>query len=102
MKSARSFTLARDWVALIVVTGVLIASVLSAAPQSHERLHGYSNHECAATLISAGSYDHGTIEAPGMGAPNLTAETKISLPHCPLVGSPLNFSLLEHAPPAFC
>ena len=81
----------------------LFALVLSATPQLHEQLHGATgvgNHECAATLLASGNYQHTptvTISLAPPAPPNIFVQALSSFP---LVSARLAFSLLEHAPPA--
>ncbi len=81
----------------------LFALVLSSTPQLHEQFHGATssaNHECAATLLASGNYQHTPTVAISLAPP---APPKIfvqPLSSSPLVSAYLAFSLLEHAPPA--
>lgn len=81
----------------------LFALVLSSAPQLHEQLDGATgvgNHECAVTLLASGSYQHTPIVTISL-APPLTPKTFIQVPTSfELVSAHLEFSVLEHAPPA--
>ena len=54
-----------SFVALAVALAVFAASVLAVAPHLHQRIHGAPQHECAATLIASGKYDH----APATASP---------------------------------
>ncbi len=85
------------------LAAVLFALVLSAIPQLHEQVHGDSttvNHECAVTLLTAGNYQH-TVTATIVLAP---PAPPAAFTHAPdsffLLAASLDFSLLEHAPPA--
>ena len=93
----------RAIVAAGCIGALLFAVVLSVIPQLHEQIHdatGGPNHECVVTLLTSGNCQ-------------LTPTTPISLaPPAPpeafahvafsfqLVSAHLDFSLLEHAPPA--
>lgn len=81
----------------------LFALVLSTTPQLHEQFHGASgaaNHECAATLLASGSYQF-TPTTPISLAPPVPPKAFVQfLASIPLVSAHLEFSLLEHAPPA--
>ena len=85
------------------IAAVLFAVVLSAIPQLHEQIHGGfgdPNHECAVTLLTSGNYQH-TAQATIFLAP--PAPPKLFLPvqaGFSFVNAHLEFSLLEHAPPA--
>src|SRR6476646_2408986 len=82
---------------------VLFTVVLSAIPQLHERIHdatGAPNHECAVTLLTSGNYQHTpniAIAVAPTAPPTAFAHISCSVP---LVIAHLEFSLLEHAPPA--
>jgi hypothetical protein len=81
----------------------LFALVLSATPQLHEQLHGATgvgNHECAATLLASGNFQHTPLATISL-APTAPPKIFVQTVSCfPLVSSYLAFSLLEHAPPA--
>jgi hypothetical protein len=71
---ARSTNHGRMFVATCVGAAFLWALALSASPQLHQRVHPDANrgdHNCAATLIVSGSYDHAAapplISAPQFG-----------------------------------
>ena len=91
----------------IVVAGcivaVLFALVLSAIPQLHEQIHGASstaNHECAVTMLTSGNYQHTPTATISVAPPPPPTSFDHAL-HCfQLVSAHLEFSLLEHAPPA--
>ena len=87
-------------VAFATAFAVLVANVLAITPQLHQRLHGASQHECVVTLIATGKYDHPTAAASSVVPDRLRSET-ISFSQDLLVAvAALEFSLLEHAPPA--
>src|SRR5881398_2339317 len=51
----------RAFIAICVSAGFLWALALSASPQLHQRVHKDANraeHNCAATMIASGSYNH--------------------------------------------
>jgi hypothetical protein len=81
----------------------LFALVLSATPQLHEQFHGATggaNHECAVTLLASGNFQHTPLAAIALAPPAppklfVQAGTTFQL-----VSAHLEFSLLEHAPPA--
>jgi hypothetical protein len=81
----------------------LFTLVLSALPQLHERIHassGAANHECAVTLLTSGNYQHTPLAAISVAPP---PPPKVFVPAPAsflLVTAHLEFSLLEHAPPA--
>ena len=85
------------------IAAVLFALVLSAIPQLHERIHvgfGAPNHECAVTLLTSGNYQHtpqATISLAPPAPPKLFVPASTSFS---FVSAHLEFSLLEHAPPA--
>lgn len=87
----------------LLFAALAFAIGLSASPQLHHWLHqtgDWSQHECAATLLSSGSVEHfdgaPTFAAP-RGAPSVPAcEMPLVAPVLPS----LEFTRLEHAPPA--
>src|SRR2546423_4517933 len=93
----------RAIVAAGCIGAFLFAVVLSAIPQLHEQIHattGSPNHECAITLLTSGNYQH-TPTAPISLAPPAPPATFVHpLASFQLVSAHLEFSLLEHAPPA--
>jgi predicted metal-binding membrane protein len=91
----------------VIVAGclaaVLFALVLSAIPQLHEQVHGGSttvNHECAVTLLTAGKYQHTVTPTICLVPPTPPAAFTRAPDSFFLVAARLEFSLLEHAPPA--
>ena len=92
------------WRALVntgCLGAVLFALVLSAAPQLHEQVHGAANtHECAVTLLTSGNYQHTVVATISVAPPApfagfISASERFSF-RC----AHLEFTLLEHAPPA--
>jgi len=81
----------------------LFTLVLSAIPQLHERIHQTSssvNHECAVTLLASGNCQYTPVTTISLAPPaRPEAVTHISRSFR-LVTAHLEFSLLEHAPPA--
>jgi hypothetical protein len=102
---ARSTTTrGRAFVTAFVFGGFLWALALSASPQLHQRVHKDANraeHNCAATMIASGSYDH-AAHAPSVSAPVPVIHfSKISALTPQWVESPfLGACIFEHAPPA--
>ena len=101
---ARSISHGRAFVAACVSAAFLWALALSASPQLHQRVHKDANrveHNCAATMIASGTYDH-SAHAPLVSArvpavqfskiPALTPQWVESL----FLGA----CIFEHAPPA--
>jgi hypothetical protein len=77
--------------------------VLAAIPQLHERIHsasGAPNHECAVTLLASGHYQHTPTITISLVPPAPPATFAHASADFQLVGDHLQFSLLEHAPPA--
>jgi hypothetical protein len=88
------------FLALTIALAVLIATVLAITPHLHQWLHGASQHECVVTLIAAGKYDHPTTTSASV-VPDCLQHEAVSFPQQSHVAAPaLEFSLLEHAPPA--
>jgi hypothetical protein len=92
----------RAIVAAGFIGAFLFALVLSAAPQLHERIHqpNGATHECAVTLLTAGTCEHTPYEAIATAPPPPQAASRFSQPRFQLVSPRLAFFLLEHAPPA--
>src|SRR5204862_5121224 len=94
----------RAFVAIFISTGFLYALALSASPQLHQRVHpdaGRADHNCAATMIASGSYNHAP-HPPLVRAPVSAVQfSKIPALTPQWVESPfLGACILEHAPPA--
>jgi hypothetical protein len=94
----------RGLVAVSVSAAFVWALALSVSPQLHERVHpdaGQSHHECAITLITAGSYDH-TVAAPLVDRPVAPIQfSELPTLNFTWVASLfLSASIFEHAPPA--
>jgi hypothetical protein len=101
---ARSNNSRRAIIAAFVSVGFLWALALSASPQLHQRVHKDANrveHNCAATMIASGSYDHAT-HPPLVSADALVPQfSKIPALTLCWVQSPfLGACIFEHAPPA--
>ena len=93
----------RAVVAAGCVGAVLFALVLCALPQLHERIHdvtGAPNHECAVTLLTSGNYQHTPNAAISLAPSVPPIAFAHTLAPFRLVSAHLEFSLLEHAPPA--
>lgn len=90
----------------VVVAGFigafLFALVLSAAPQLHERIHQPTGatHECAVTLVTAGNCEHTPCDTIAIAPQPPKPASALVHRHFQLVSARLEFSLLEHAPPA--
>jgi hypothetical protein len=85
------------------IAALLFAVVLSAIPQLHERIHdatGAPNHECVVTILTSGSCQHTPIAPISLAPPTPPAAFAHVLVSFQLVSARLEFSLLEHAPPA--
>jgi hypothetical protein len=100
---ARSNSYGRAFVAALVFGGFLWALTLSASPQLHQRVHKDANraeHNCAATMIASGSYDH--VAPPLVSAPVPAIQfSKIpALIPCWVQSPFLGACIFEHAPPA--
>lgn len=102
LSESRAITL-RAIIAAGCLGAVLFAVVLSAIPQLHERIHnatGAPNHECAVTLLTSGNYQHTPNVAIALAPPAPPTAFAHIFSSVRLVNAPLEFSLLEHAPPA--
>jgi hypothetical protein len=93
----------RGIVAAGCIGALLFAVVLSAIPQLHERIHdatGSPNHECVVTLLTSGNCQLTPITPISLAPPTPPAAFAHVLVSFHLVSTHLEFSLLEHAPPA--
>jgi hypothetical protein len=93
----------RAIVAAGCIVAVLFALVLSATPQLHEQIHGTTgtpNHECAVTLLTSGNYQHTPTATISVAPPAPPTSFAHALHSFQLLTAHLEFSLLEHAPPA--
>jgi hypothetical protein len=101
---ARSNNCARALVAAFLSGAFLWALALSASPQLHQRVHTDANrveHNCAATMIASGSYNH-AAHPPMVSAPVPAVQfSKIpALTPCWVQSPFLGACIFEHAPPA--
>jgi hypothetical protein len=101
---ARSRDHGRAFLAILVSAAFLWALALSASPQLHQRVHKDASrveHNCAATVIASGSYDH-AVYVPLVSAPAPAVHFSKILALTPQwVESPfLGARIFEHAPPA--
>jgi hypothetical protein len=101
--SARSNNCGRAFLAVLVSAGFLWALALSVSPQLHQRVHTDASrveHNCAATMIASGSYDHAShpplISAP---APSIQFSEIPALTPCWVQSPFLGARIFEHAPP---
>jgi hypothetical protein len=83
------------------VGAFLFALILSAAPHLHEIVHQPSGttHQCVVTLLTAGSCDHAPCDAIAVAPRPPKPASTLFRRHFHFVSTPLEFSLLEHAPP---
>jgi hypothetical protein len=101
---ARSTNRRRAFIGLCVSAAFLWALALSASPQLHQRVHpdaGRAEHNCVATMIASGSYDH-AFHPPLVSAPLPSIHfSKIPALTPQWVKSLfLGAHIFEHAPPA--
>ena len=84
------------------VGAFLFALVLSVAPQLHERIHqpNGATHECAVTLLTAGYCEQTPCDTIAIAPQPPKPASTLFHRHVQLVSARLEFSLLEHAPPA--
>lgn len=89
-------------VAASFIGAFLFALLLSATPQLHERIHnaGAVSHECAVTVVSSGNCECLACIPPLCGPPPSVFQESVSTRGFLANASTLDFSLLEHAPPA--
>jgi predicted metal-binding membrane protein len=102
LNEGKAITL-RAIVAAGCLGAILFAVVLSAIPQLHERIHdatGAPNHECAVTLLTSGNYQHTPTVTIALAPPAPPIAFAHTFRSFRLVSAHLEFSLLEHAPPA--
>jgi hypothetical protein len=88
--------------ALGIIGAFLFAFALSDAPRLHEYLHKAlgPDHECAATIFASGKCEHSAGDSPS-AVPHSAPPAIAFLPRQFQCTTPaLEFSLLEHAPPA--
>jgi hypothetical protein len=95
--------------ARLFLSGVLFAAfswglVASVSPQFHQHVHPDANraeHNCAATMIASGSFDH-AAHPPLVSAPAAAIQfSEIrALPPCWIQSPFLGACIFEHAPPA--
>jgi hypothetical protein len=92
----------RAIVAAGFIGAFLFTLVLAAAPQLHERIHQPTGatHECAVTLLTAGNCEHTPCDAIAITPQPPKPASVFFHRHFQLVSAHLDFSLLEHAPPA--
>ncbi|PYK76422.1 MAG: hypothetical protein DME39_01410 [Verrucomicrobia bacterium] len=101
---ARSRNHGRPFVAVCVFAAFLCTLALSASPQLHQRIHADANrveHNCAATMIASGNYDHAThlplVRAP---APSVQFSRILTLSSVWVQPLFLSAHIFAHAPPA--
>jgi hypothetical protein len=84
------------------IVAFLLTLVLSAAPQLHERIHesGDATHQCAVTMVTGGNCEHTLCVTIAIAPQPPEAPGALIFRHSHFVSAYLDFSLLEHAPPA--
>jgi hypothetical protein len=101
---ARSNNHGRAFFAVLISVGFLWALALSASPQLHQRVHkdaGRVEHNCAATMIASGTYDHAAHPPPVIAPLPAVQFSKIpALISCWVQSPFLGACIFEHAPPA--
>jgi hypothetical protein len=92
----------RTIVAAGFIGAFFFAAVLSAAPQLHERIHQPTGatHECAVTLLTSGNCTDAPADSISLAPPLPRPASRFFQSGFQLVSPRLEFSLLEHAPPA--
>lgn len=89
--------------AALVFAAIAFAVALSVSPQLHAQLHkdsGSAKHECAATLISSGNVEHSACEPPAVAPDKIPGTPMLRAQHSARILASLEFTRLEHAPPA--
>ena len=84
---------------LVLISAFVFGIALAASPKLHDRIHRDSQHECAATLIASGNYEH--------SAPPVVIVRPVALAQFEIASARTKFApsifldafLLEHAPP---
>lgn len=77
-----------------------LAFALSAAPHWHERLHDVTaTHQCAVTLVAAGTCDDVAGALPQCQPDFVPAGSALTPTGVQVVSHALDSALLEHAPP---
>ncbi|PYK38636.1 MAG: hypothetical protein DME60_10925 [Verrucomicrobia bacterium] len=94
----------RAFIAICVFAAFVWALALSVSPQLHQCLHKDANrveHNCAATMIASGNYDHAAhpplVSAP---VPSVHFSTIPALTSHWVESPFLGARIFEHAPPA--
>jgi hypothetical protein len=100
----RSQTRARILVASVLFAAFSWTLLVSVSPQLHARIHADGNgsdHVCAITLITSGSYEHGA-QPPVITPPRLDVRIAASAELTSTWVRPLflNAHIFAHAPPA--
>lgn len=81
-------------------TAFLAALSLASAPRLHEQLHPFSaHHECAATMIAAGNYEHSATPSLNAASQTIPGSPALLASASRVSVSPVPSSILEHAPP---
>ena len=80
----------------------LFSLVLSAAPQLHERVHDGNDptHQCVVTLLAGGNCERTPCDTIAIAPQPPKAPSALVCRLSHFVSAHLDFSLLEHAPPA--
>jgi len=103
-RSARLHNSLRALLTGVVSAAFLWTLALSASPQLHQGVHPDANradHNCAATMIASGSYDHAAPAALVSAPVQALQFSKISaLTPCWVQSPFLGACIFEHAPPA--
>jgi len=101
--SPRSTNRGHAFVATFVFVALFWTLLLSVSPQLHACIHTDANrteHVCAITLITSGSYDH-PAQPPIISAPPLKFQFRASAAHTSTWVKPLFLQahIFSHAPP---
>ncbi len=82
-----------------LICAFVFGTALAASPKLHDRIHRDSQHECAATLIASGNFEHSAAPVVVV-SPIAVAQFEVVVARPAFVRSLfLSASILEHAPP---
>src|SRR5207237_9925078 len=84
-----------------ICVAFLLAWIPASSPQLHEKLHKPgAHHECAATLIASGNYEHSAPPSVAPKSNNFPVSPAFLPQRFQFVFASIPSSIQEHAPPA--